>query len=147
MKAAEGKIGRVFVIRLEEGDLIPTCLEDFARENSIEVGLVTLIGGIGEGNIVTGPRSSDKMPPDAIITSIVGVHEVLGTGLIARDKDGNPVLHIHGAFGRDGEAMAGCMRPGVKTWLVGEAVILEITGTEAKRIMDKKSGFVLLEPK
>jgi hypothetical protein len=33
----------------------------------------------------------------------------------------------------------------VKTWLVGEAIIFEITGTKAKRLPDKKSGFDLME--
>jgi ribosome biogenesis GTPase / thiamine phosphate phosphatase len=60
LKAAEGKIGRVYIIRLEDGDVIPTCLEEFAKENKIAVGLVTLIGGIGSGEIVTGPYSSDE---------------------------------------------------------------------------------------
>ncbi|KDR94128.1 hypothetical protein SAMN02745945_00812 [Peptoclostridium litorale DSM 5388] len=30
MKATEGKLGRVFVIRLEEGDILPDCIEEFA---------------------------------------------------------------------------------------------------------------------
>jgi len=39
----------------------------------------------------------------------------------------------------------GCLRPGVDTWLVAEVIIYEITGAAVKRLMDKKSGFVLLE--
>ena len=30
MQAAEGKMGRVFVIRLEEGDLLPASIDKFA---------------------------------------------------------------------------------------------------------------------
>jgi len=30
MKASEGRIGRVFVIRLDDGDVVPECIERFA---------------------------------------------------------------------------------------------------------------------
>lgn len=35
MQFAEGKMGRVFVIRLEEGDLLPAALEQFAEEKRL----------------------------------------------------------------------------------------------------------------
>ena len=49
MKTSEGCIGRVFVIRLEDGDVLPDCLECFAVEKDIKVGHIILIGGIGVG--------------------------------------------------------------------------------------------------
>jgi predicted DNA-binding protein with PD1-like motif len=145
MKAGEGKIGRVFVMRLEDGDVVPDCIERFAREKGIAVGHVILIGGIGSGEVVVGPRDSDEMPPKPMLLPIDGAHEVAGVGIIAPDKDGKPVLHIHAALGRSGQTMTGCLRPGVKTWLVGEAIIYEITGTKATRLPDKASGFELME--
>jgi predicted DNA-binding protein with PD1-like motif len=66
-------------------------------------------------------------------------------GIIAPDKDGKPVLHIHASLGRSGQAMTGCLRPGVKTWLVGEAIIYEILGAKVSRLPDKASGFDLME--
>ena len=66
MRATEGKIGRVFVLRLEDGDIVPECIEKFALEKKIQCGHVILIGGIGGGQIVSGPRFSDIMPPDPI---------------------------------------------------------------------------------
>jgi uncharacterized protein len=145
MKATEGKIGRVFVLRLEDGDVVPGCIEKFAAKKKIECGQVILIGGIGGGQIVSGPRYSDKMPPDPILLPVDGAHEVVGVGIIAPDKDGKPVLHIHAALGRAGKTLTGCLRPGVTTWLVGEAIIYEITGTTAKRLPDPQSGFELME--
>ena len=145
MKATEGIIGRVFVIRLEDGDVVPDCIDRFAQEKGISVGHVILIGGVGSGEIVVGPRDSDEMPPEPMLLPIDGAHEVAGVGIIAPDKDGKPVLHIHAALGRSGQTMTGCLRPGVKTWLVGEAIIYEITGTKAARLPDKASGFELLE--
>ena len=147
MKAGEGRIGRVFVIRLEDGDEVPDCLERFAAEKNISTGHVILIGGIGGGEIVSGPRKSEEMPPDPVLLPVDGAHEVVGLGLIAPDAEGRPVLHLHAALGRAGRTITGCLRPGVKTWLVGEAVIYEITGADARRLPDEKSGFDLLEVK
>ena len=145
MKASEGKIGRVFVLRLEDGDMVPEGIERFAAEKGIKVGHVILIGGIGGGQVVVGPRKTDEMPPDPMLLPVEGAHEVVGAGIIAPDKEGKPVLHIHASLGRAGRTLTGCLRPGVKTWLVGEAIIYEITGTSAKRLPDKKSGFDLME--
>ena len=145
MKASEGKIGRDFVIRLEDKDVLPGCIERFAEEKGISVGHVILVGGIGEGQIVVGPRDSNEMPPEPMLLPVDGAHEVLGVGVIAPDEEGRPILHIHAALGRSGNTMTGCLRPGVTTWLVGEVILYEITGAEAKRVMDKDSGFALLE--
>ena len=145
MKASEGKIGRVFVIRLEDGDSLPACIESFAEEKGISIGHVILIGGIGGGEVVVGPRDSNVMPPDPMLLPVDGAHEVAGVGLIAPGPDGKPVLHIHAAMGRSGQTLTGCLRPGVTTWLVGEAIIYEIIDVEAVRFPDQASGFNLLE--
>jgi len=145
MKASEGRVGRVFVIRLEDGDVVPDCIERFAEEKGISVGQVILVGGIGDGEVVVGPRDSEERPPQPMLLPVDGAHEVVGVGVIAPDEDGKPVLHIHAALGRSGQTMTGCLRPGVTTWLVGEAIIYEIVGADAARVRDKESGFDLLE--
>jgi len=145
MKATEGKIGRVFVLRLEDGDVVPDCIERFAAEKAVKAGHVILIGGIGGGEVVVGPRKSNEMPPDPMLLPVDGAHEVLGVGVLAPNEDGRPVLHMHASLGRAGQTLTGCLRPGVTTWLVGEAIIYEIIGTDARRLFDEKSGFGLLE--
>jgi predicted DNA-binding protein with PD1-like motif len=146
MKASEGKIGRVFVIRLEDGDRLPMCLERFADDNGIKVGHVILIGGIAAGDVVVGPRKPDQMPPEPMLLPIDGAHEVVGLGVIASGPDGKPQLHIHAALGRSGQTITGCLRPGVDTWIVGEAIIYEIVGARVARLHDLSSGFALLSP-
>jgi len=146
MKACEGKLGRVFVIRLEDGDIVPDCIEQFAAEQGVAVGQAILIGGIGKGEVVVGPRDSEAMPPEPMLLPLDGAHEVAGVGVLAPGEDGKPVLHIHAALGRSGKTTTGCLRPGVKTWLVGECILYEILGAAAKRIKDSASGFALLEP-
>ena len=145
MKACEGQLGRVFVIRLEDHDVIPTCIETFAEEKKISVGQVLVIGGIGSGQVVVGPRDSDEMPPEPMLLPVDGAHEVVGVGIITPNEKGKPVLHIHAALGRAGKTTTGCLRPGVNTWIVGEVIICEIVGTNAARVLDKDTGFELLQ--
>jgi predicted DNA-binding protein with PD1-like motif len=145
MKVSEGKLGRVFVIRLEDGDAIPASIERFAEQNKISVGQAILIGGIGDGQVVVGPRWSNEMPPEPMLVPVDGVHEVVGVGIIAPDAKGKPTFHIHAALGRAGKTTTGCLRPGVTTWLVGEVIIFEILGTNAVRLPDKKATFDLLQ--
>ena len=144
---SEGKIGRVFIIRLEDGDKLPACIEKFAQQHNIAAGQAVLIGGIGSGDMVVGPRRNATMPPDPMVLPIDGVHEVVGIGVLAPDDKGKPSLHIHAALGRAGRTMTGCLRLGVKTWLVGEVVLYEILGADVARLPDAESGFELLQPR
>ena len=145
MKSCEGQIGRVFVIRLEHGDVIPGCIEHFAEENGVSVGHVILVGGIGSGEVVVGPRRSEERPPQPMLLPIDGAHEVAGVGVLAPGEDGKPQLHIHAALGRSGKTTCGCLRPGVTTWVVGEVIMYEILNANAARVKDEESGFTLLE--
>jgi len=146
MKACEGRIGRVFVIRLEDGDTVPECIERFAEENGVSVGQAILVGGIGSGDVVVGPRSSKEMPPEPMLLPIDGAHEVVGVGVLAPGENGKPTLHIHAALGRAGQTVTGCLRQGVTTWLVAEVILYEIFGAKVVRTQDRQSGFELLEP-
>jgi len=145
MKSSEGKVGRVFILRLEDGDAVPASIDRFASEKKISVGQVILIGGISDGEVVVGPRRTNEMPPEPMLLPVDGAHEVVGVGLIAPDKKGRPKLHIHASLGRSGQTTTGCLRPGVTTWLVAEAIIIEILGTDAARLPDKKTSFDLLQ--
>ena len=146
MKACEGQLGRVFVIRLEDGDVVPKCIERFAEEKGVSVAHVILVGGIGDGEVVVGPRRSEERPPQPMLLPIDGAHEVAGVGVLAPGEDGRPLLHIHAALGRSGKTTSGCLRPGVTTWLVGEVILYEILGANVARVTDEESGFALLEP-
>ena len=147
MKASEGQIGRVFVMRLNDGDEIPSCIERFAAEKGISTGYVILVGGIGSGDVIVGPRDGAAQPPEPMLLPIDGANELAGLGILAPDEIGNPVLHMHAALGRSGQTLTGCLRLGVKTWLAVEVILYEITGVKAVRIVDEDSGFKLLEIK
>jgi predicted DNA-binding protein with PD1-like motif len=86
------------------------------------------------------------MPPDPVQTILAGVHEALGAGTIVPDERGHPVLHMHASCGRGNETKTGCVRPGVDIWKVGEVILIELTGSSAKRARDGETGFDLLDP-
>ena len=145
MKSSEGRLGRVFVIRFEDGDILPECIERFAADKGVTTGLVILVGGIGSGKVVVGPENSEDRPPQPMVLPVSGVSEVAGVGLLAPGEDGKPALHIHAALGRAGQTLTGCLRQGVTTWVLAEAILYEITGAQVKRVMSEECGFNLLE--
>lgn len=147
MKACEGQIGRVFVIRLEDGDEMPVCVERFAAEKRVRAGFAIFVGGVGDGELVVGPRRSTERPPQPMTLPLTEAHEVLGAGVLAPKEDGTPVLHMHASLGRMGTSLTGCIRPGVKTWLVGEVILYEVVGVDVARVADQATGFSLLEPR
>lgn len=148
MEYAQGSIGRVFVVRLNDGERLPETLESFAREQEIREALVIYLGGAKSGSrLVVGP---DAGRPDAIVPlihSLAGIQEVVGVGTLFPNEAGEPVLHLHAACGREGGATVGCTRAGVEVWLVGEVIILELLGTGGVRRPEPLSGFQLLRLK
>jgi predicted DNA-binding protein with PD1-like motif len=86
-------------------------------------------------------RPSPRIPPP-----LRGVHEVVGTGTLFPNAQGQPILHVHLACGRGDRTVTGCIRTGVKTWHVLEVVLVELAGCTARRLPDAATGFDLLEP-
>jgi len=146
MKAVEGRIGRVFMLRLEHDDPLPGCIEAFAAEKGIRLAQVVFHGGIYKGNLVAGPRETGAPKPVPVVLPIDDAHESSAVGVIAPDETGKPILHMHGSLGRSGRMMAGCFQKGVTVWLVGEAVIYEILSESgATRVLDQETDLKLLE--
>lgn len=147
MKYSEAKRGRTFVIRLEDGDIVHEEIERFAREHSISAGTLIIIGGADEGSrLVVGPEDGHAEPVVPMEHVFENVHEVAGTGTLFPDEDGNPVLHMHMACGRNASTVTGCVRCGVKVWHVMEVVLFELVDSTAVRKFDDAIGFQLLEP-
>jgi len=146
MQFTEAKIGRVFVIRLHDGDHLPNVLEAFAEQNHIQSALCFFVGGAKkDGRVVVGPKDGETLPVEPVITILTGISEVCGVGTIFAAEDGKPTLHMHASFGRGEKVITGCIRKGIDVWLVGEVIVLELADAKAQRIVDKKTGFELLE--
>jgi len=151
MKYSEAKQVRIFVIRLEDGDIIHEEIEQFAREKSIKAGALIILGGTDEGSrLVVGPedgredgREDTIVPMEHILDN---VNEIAGVGTIFPDENGNPALHMHIACGRRTSTVTGCIRKGVIAWHILEVILFELVDTTALRAFDSVTGFELLEP-
>jgi predicted DNA-binding protein with PD1-like motif len=101
-----------------------------------------VVGGMKGGAIVVGPET-EEMPPKPVYRQITESHEVTGMGTIF-DKDGEPYVHFHGAFGKKDTVKVGCLREFSETFIVLEAVVTELEGIDAKRQLDPVTGMYLL---
>ncbi len=143
---SKAEIGRIFILRLHDGEIVHEVLESFAEENKIRSALCLFLGGAEDkSKLVVGPKNGDVLPIEPMTTLLRGVHEGCAVGTIFTDEKEKPILHMHGSFGRNDNAVTGCMRLGVEVWLIGEVVMFELTGSSARREKDPKTGFEVLE--
>lgn len=146
MRSAEMSSGRIFVLRLEPGEMLHEVVEDFAARNGIHNAEFFALGGVDAGSrMVVGPSLpiGDRIVP--IIHELDAPCEFVGTGTIFSDEEGRPIMHMHGSVGRDGASVTGCFRTGMIAWLVLEVVITELVGDGPVRKLDDKTGFKILE--
>ena len=143
MKYQTGKSGRIIVAKFDDHDDVLGNLVDIAKKENISAGVFYLFGGMREGKIVVGPET-DELPPKPAWRELGESHEVLGMGTIFRQED-EPKIHFHGAFGKKDTVKVGCLREKSETFIVLEAIIIEIEGINATREIDPASGMVLLK--
>jgi predicted DNA-binding protein with PD1-like motif len=147
MKYSEAKPGRIFVIRLEDGEIVHEVIEKFARDRQIRAAALIVLGGADRGSkIVVGPEDGRTTPIVPMQHILDDVHEVSGTGTLFPDDEGNPVLHMHMACGRRSDTVTGCIRTGLKVWHVMEVVLFELMDATGRRLPDPQTGFKLLIP-
>lgn len=146
MQYTEAKQGRIFVVRLEHGETVHEQIERFARDKNIAAAALVAVGGADAGSrLVVGPAEAGTRPIDPMVHLLENVHEIVGTGTIFTDEEGTPLLHMHMACGRANNAVAGCIRSGVKVWQIMEVVVFELVNANAERAVDSSLGFKLLE--
>ncbi|MBI4687656.1 MAG: DNA-binding protein [Nitrospirae bacterium] len=143
MKYQIGETGRVVVARFEDGDNILQGLSEIAKKEDIKAAVFHLIGGIKGGRFVVGPEK-ETMPPVPMWRELTESHEVIGSGTIFWQET-EPKVHFHGTYVKRDNVKAGCLREKSETFLVLEAVIIEIKGVNAVRELDPKSNMVLLK--
>jgi predicted DNA-binding protein with PD1-like motif len=140
-----GKPGRVIVAKFDDNDDVLGNLTDIAKKENIRAGVFHLVGGMREGRIVVGPETED-LPPKPVWKELGESHELIGLGTIFW-LDDEPKIHLHGAFGKKDMVKVGCLRENSETFLVLEAVIMELDGINAVREIDPAIGMPLLKLK
>lgn len=147
MKYSEAKQGRIFIIRLEDGDIIHEKIEKFAQKKSIKAASLIILGGVDKNsNLIVGPKNGRSKPIIPKEYLLENIHEITGTGTIFPDEKGTPLLHMHISCGRNSSTKTGCIRKGVITWHVLEVILFELINTNATRVFDPAIKLKLLEP-
>lgn len=147
MKYSEAKQGRVFILRLEDGEIVHEVIERFAVDHNIKAASLIAVGGADDGSaLVVGPESDRGLPLKPMALQLHHAHEIAGTGTLFCDDEGVPILHMHMACGREDETVTGCIRSGVKVWRVMEVVIHELVDTGARRVLESPLDLKLLHP-
>ena len=147
MRSAEMRDGRVFVLRLEEGEILHEAIESFCLAEGVRNATATVVGGVDAGSqFVVGPSVpiEDKIVP--LVHTLDAPCELTGSGTVFPDESGNPILHMHGSVGRVGGSITGCFRRRMVVWLVMEVVIREMVGDgPVRRKSDDRIDAVLME--
>ena len=137
MQYAEGQVGRVFVVRIDDGEDFLDSMRRFITDKGIQSGSVTFLGALMNGRMVTGPEEP-VIPPVPHFVMFEGGWEVFGVGTIY-PGEGGPHIHYHASVGRAGHALTGCLREKATTYLIVEAVIIEFTGLLGRREFDERT--------
>jgi uncharacterized protein len=131
---------RTFIVVLSTGDEVMSCLQAFARDESLSAAHISALGAFSKAELKFFDWDSKEYLPipvdeQAEVAALVGD--------IALDHRGEPVLHIHAVLGkRDGAAVAGHLaqahvRPTLE-------VVIEETPAHLHRLQDPATGLALI---
>ena len=143
MKYTEGKIGRIFVLKFDDGDKVVDSLSAFAKKEKLKSAVTIFMGALKKGELVTGPKKP-VIPPLPNKVGFKDVWEVLGMGTIFTNPKG-PQLHLHASMGKKLKVLTGCIRGKSEVFLVLEAVVFELIGINASKAFDPQTGINMLK--
>ena len=141
MQYAEGKPGRIFLMRIDHGEDLIKTIRDFIVRHAVHCGNIRFIGALESGQVVTGPEEA-VLPPDPHFETFSGGWEVVGLATITPGEDG-PHLHLHASLGKGNLVLTGCLRGKITTYIIVEAVITEVLDVEMHRMSDPVTGLIL----
>lgn len=150
IEMAQGKLGRVIVVRLRPGADVLLSLEEACREHNITNGVI--LSAIGS---LQSPQFCDVV--EKPIKAGYGYGETLhltgpieltsASGIICHDDEGTINLHVHmDLCDRHGNAHGGHLVEGTKVLLTLDAVIAEVEGIDMRRKYNNELGVPLLAP-
>jgi len=143
MQYTKGTIGRVFVLKFEDDDVVIDKLNVFLKEERVKSATMIFLGALKKGNLVTGPKKP-VIPPQPNWVAFKDGWEVMGMGSVFTNKTG-PQIHIHASMGKKNKVLTGCVRNDCNVFLVVEAVVFELKGVKATKEIDPKTGINLLQ--
>ncbi len=127
MRVHEGQVGRVFALKLEEGDRLIADLARLAEERQIRTALVLFQGATGDAQMVLGFRPYSRRARDFDRIASCEHREVIGVGSITWAA-GKPKVHLHAGTGRGREVFIAHIEEALTFGM--EAFVVELLGAE-----------------
>ncbi|MFA5224828.1 MAG: DUF296 domain-containing protein, partial [Candidatus Omnitrophota bacterium] len=81
MKYTKGALGRVFLLKFENNDVLIDKLSLFIKKERIKAATMIFIGALREGDLVTGPKKP-VIPPQPNKVAFKDGWEVMGIGTV-----------------------------------------------------------------
>ena len=136
------KTGRIFFIRIEEGDDVLECVNNFIKENKVVDGYVATAFGTLSASVthyITTTDYPSSFNFDRLKDKPIEVASI--DGLIV---DGIP--HLHTVISDPARVYSGHLEPGCKSLYTFEMVVVEVEGLNITRRPNKK-GKMQIEKK
>ena len=151
IEMAQGKLGRVIVVRLRPGADVLLSLEEACREHNITNGVIlSAIGsldGVAYCNPVELPEIKAGYGYGETLHLTGPIELTSASGIICHDDEGTINLHVHmDLCDRHGNAHGGHLVEGTKVLLTLDAVIAEVEGIDMRRKYNNELGVPLLAP-
>ena len=127
MQVHEGHVGRVFALKLEEGDHLIAALARLAEERRIRTALVLFQGATGDAQMVLGFRAYSPVAHDFDRIASSEHREVIGVGSITW-ADRKPKVHLHAGTGRGREVFIAHIEEALTFGM--EAFVVEVLGAD-----------------
>lgn len=151
MKSATGTIKNVHVLRIEPGEDVLLCIQQYCDNNHILNGVI--LSGIGslDGCTFFDPQEIPEKPglygyvtPIDVPTPI----ELIGlSGIICAEPNGKAAPHIHASFAdAEGAEYGGHLKEGNRVLVTVELVIGELAGVRMSRKPDPIKAVPVLFP-
>ena len=134
---------RTFLVVLQKGDEIMSCLQRFAETERITAAQITALGAFERAELSFFEWESKEYLPIPVEEQ-VEVASLVGD--IALDRKEKPSLHLHAVLGRrDGSTISGHLAMG----LVRPTLETVVTDTPAHlhRLKDDETGLALIRPR
>ncbi|MCU0665685.1 MAG: DNA-binding protein [Candidatus Omnitrophica bacterium] len=143
MEYTKGNLGRIFVLKFKDDDILFDELENFVRKEKVRSAVMVFIGALKKGDLVTGPKKP-VIPPVPNWVKFNNGWEAMGVATVFTNKKG-PQIHIHASMGKKKKVLTGCVRKQSKVFLVIEAVVFELENVRASKDIDPLTGLNLLK--
>jgi len=143
MQYTKGTLGRIFLLKFNDGDVLLDELGRLARKERLKAATFVFLGALKKGSLVTGPKKP-VIPPEPNWVSFKDAWEVMGIGTIFANSSG-PQIHVHTSMGKKTRTLIGCIRKKSEVFLVIEAIVFELKGVSATKDIDPKTGLNLLK--